>query len=39
MKKTTFTWREWHYTQANESLFDLTKEELFVYRLIIKGAP
>lgn len=37
--KPKFTWREWHYTNANESLFDLSKEELYVFRLLIKEAP
>ena len=39
MRKTKFTWREWHYTNANESLFDLSKDELVLFRLIIKEAP
>lgn len=39
MRKTKFTWREWSYTNADEPLFDLSKEELETYRLIIKGVP
>ena len=39
MRKTKFTWREWSYTNADESLFDLGKEELAIFRLIIKEAP
>ena len=37
--KPKFTWREWHYTNANESLFDLSKGELEIFRLLIKGVP
>lgn len=39
MKKTKFTWREWQFTNADESLFSLDKEQLYLYRLIITGAP
>jgi hypothetical protein len=39
MSKTKFTWREWQYTNANESLFDLSKDELAVFRLLIRMAP
>ena len=30
-----FTYPEWHWTLPHESLFDLTPDELFLYRLII----
>lgn len=36
---TNFSAREWWYTKAHENLFDLTREEFYLYRLIIKGAP
>jgi hypothetical protein len=36
-RKTRFTWREWSYTSAEESLFSLTRSELFIYRAIEKG--
>lgn len=39
MRKTKFTWREWQYTNADESLFALSKEELYLYRLLVQGAP
>ena len=39
MRKTKFTWREWQYTNADESLFGLDKEELYIYRLLVQGAP
>ncbi len=39
MKKTKFTYREWHYTCAHENLFDLDKNALAFYREIVKGAP
>jgi hypothetical protein len=35
--KTKFSYREWYYAGAN-NLFDLTKDELMWYRLIVKGA-
>jgi hypothetical protein len=38
MRKTKFTNREWYFTTANESLFDLDKDQLALYRLIIKEA-
>jgi hypothetical protein len=36
--KPIFSWREWCWTEAGESLFTLTKEELYLFRLIIKEA-
>jgi hypothetical protein len=38
MQKTKFTWREWQYTNADESLFDLSKDELEIFRLLIEEA-
>lgn len=38
-RKTKFTWREWLYTNGDESLFDLSKDELIMFRLIIQEAP
>jgi len=38
-KSTRFTRSEWFYTTADECLFKLSREELFVFRLILKGAP
>lgn len=37
-KKRWFTYREWFFTTAEENLFHLSREELFLYRLIIKGS-
>ncbi len=34
--RSRFEWREWYWTLAHESLFDLDDEALFFYRLIIK---
>ena len=39
MRKTKFTWREWLYTNAEEDLHKLDKDQLEWFRLIIKGAP
>lgn len=39
MRKTKFTWREGQYTNAAESLFALGKEELYIYKLLVQGAP
>ena len=38
MRKTKFTYLEWHYTNPTENLFDLDKDALSVYRLLIKAA-
>ena len=37
-KKVGFTYREWFFTNAEENLFHLSREGLFLYRLIIKGS-
>lgn len=34
--RTKFTPYEWRATLAHENLFDLSKEELYLFRLIIK---
>lgn len=39
MKKTKFTWREWGYTNADENLYLLDKEQLQWFKLLIKEAP
>lgn len=38
MKRTKFSYLEWHYTQVHESLFALTKDELTLYRLLVQEA-
>jgi hypothetical protein len=39
MRKTKFTWVEWLWTNSNEDLFAMGKEQLMWYRLLIKAAP
>jgi hypothetical protein len=34
--KRRFTYREWHYVRADENLFELSRESLFVYRQILR---
>jgi hypothetical protein len=34
--KRRFTYREWHYVSADENLFELTPESLFIYRQILR---
>ena len=36
--KTKFTHFQWHWTNATENLFKLSREELFVYNLLITEA-
>lgn len=38
-RRTVFTWHEWSYTAGDESLFSLTPDELFLFRLFIKDLP
>lgn len=35
-KRQRFTYREWWFCNSDENLFELTREQLFIYRLIIK---
>jgi len=37
--KTRFTYREWHYVNKRENLFNLSREALFIYRQILKYVP
>lgn len=37
--KTVFTRREWYFTCADENLFNLSWEERFFFRAIVRGAP
>lgn len=39
MRRTKFTRIEWYYTNADESLFNLDKDALVLYKLIVAGAP
>jgi len=36
--KSRFTYREWFYVNADENLYDLSPESLFIYRRILKYA-
>ena len=36
--KSRFPYLLWHYTTATENLFDLTHEELFIFKLIVEEA-
>lgn len=38
MRKTKFTYIEWHWTNPSENLFDLDKNQLQWYRLLIQQA-
>lgn len=38
MKKTKFSRLEWWFTRADENLFLLTREELYLCRLLIAGS-
>ena len=35
-RKTVFTYLEWHWTNADENLFNLDAEALFCYRHLVK---
>jgi len=37
--KTKFTWREWRWTQADECLLTLSKEDAMMYRLVVAMQP
>ncbi len=36
-KNTRFTYREWFFANGDENLFHLIREELFIYRQLLKG--
>jgi hypothetical protein len=38
MKKLKFSYYLWHWTTATESLFDLTKDELRTFELLVDEA-
>lgn len=35
-RKTRFTRQEWHYACADENLYELSRESLFIYRQILR---
>lgn len=36
--KPKFAWRLWYWTAANESLFAFSKDELFIFTLLVDEA-
>lgn len=36
--QTKFPWRLWWWTEADQSLFDLTPEELYMFKLFVAEA-
>jgi hypothetical protein len=36
--KTKFPYLLWHYTTATENLFTLSREELFIFKLLVNEA-
>jgi hypothetical protein len=38
MRKTKYSWRRWYFTNAKESLFDLTAEEFYIFSLLCEEA-
>jgi len=36
--KPKFAWKLWYYTQANENLFLLDKDELLTFKLLVNEA-